>query len=130
MNNKKGKHHSTISRINKLKIKRGNKKILKNTLLLILLITTFFFVKKIYLINKCKDLSYATNYYFTNGEKDSSLLRIQESKLIFCDTNSAVVQVTGLSKTKPHKKITFDGHFEKGENDSWKMTTVYSADTF
>lgn len=128
MDHKKIKHHSTISRINKLKIKRRNKKIIKNSLLLILLIITFFFAKNIYLINKCKDLSYATNYYFTNGDKDSSLLRIQESKLIFCDTDSAVVQVTGLSKTKPHKKITFNGHFEKGKNDSWEMTTVYYAD--
>ena len=106
-------------------IKRRLRQLVSLSILFGTLFLLFSFIKLIYLTKGCKDLDYASNYYFTNGDNNESLLRIQNSTLIFSDSDSAVIKATGLSSSSPHKKTILEGHFKKGFFNSWKLENVY-----
>lgn len=106
-------------------IQKSIKLLLVLCFLFLIFSLSFFSTKKVYLTYKCKDFDYATKYYFTNGDKDESLLRVQSSTLVFSDTEKMVVRARGLSRSSPHEKVILEGHFKKGSFGKWYKESLY-----
>lgn len=53
-------------------------------------------------------------------------MRVRYMNLISKDNNTAVVEVFGLSKSKPHKNISLTGTFIKNVDGIWKISSVKS----
>lgn len=90
-----------------------------------IVICAFLSTHTLYISSNCKDLYYATEYYFTHGfSSDNKLLRVKNITLISCDDNTAVIEVYGLSKNKPHKSISIRGNFKKNTASSWYLDSI------
>lgn len=113
-----------VSRLEKLK-RRKRKNRLTLLVCSILVVGVVFFVSyKLYIKNKCKDLGYAVEHYFTSNKYDNSLLRVKNMDLVFSDDNTAIVKAYGLSKEEPHGESTIEGMFRKDSLDSWKLEST------
>lgn len=110
------------------KIKRSTRLKRRRLLLLFFALVIFIFcLRKIYVINKCKDLNYAANYYFVGETDKNGLSKISKSNLVFSDTDTAEIKAYGLTKGSPHKKICALGIFRRDSNNIWKLDS-YSCD--
>lgn len=102
----------------------------RSTLFKIIFVTAVIFSSFIaaynfYISMSCRDLSYAVEYYFTNGfSSKDKLLRVQTMSLINSDNNTALVEARGLSKSKPHKSISIKGNFKKSTSSSWYLEST------
>ncbi|MDO5038709.1 hypothetical protein [Clostridium sp.] len=92
-------------------------------LILSISLITVFTTKKVYAYIKCQDISSAVEYIMTSNI-DNALLRVQTMKLKFSDGNSAVVEISGLSKNKPHESLKVECHL-KYSNNHWKLENSY-----
>jgi hypothetical protein len=109
-----------LSRIKRLKIRR--KKIIRSLILLALIIfLSIYLLHELYIKNKSKDLQYAVEYSLTSGNSKERLLRVQNISLIFNDNKNAIVEVSGLSKSKPHASTKIKGTFKRGLLHSWQL---------
>lgn len=116
--------------VKRKKIKKSTRLKRRRLLLLFLALVIFIFcVRKIYVINKCKDLTYATNYYFVGKSDKNGLSRISRSSLIFSDTDTAEIKAYGLTKSSPHKKICASGIFRRDSNNTWKLDSYNCSDS-
>ena len=90
-----------------------------------IIICAFLSTHILYISSNCKDLYYATEYYFTHGfSSENKLLRVKNITLISCNENTAVIEVYGLSKNKPHKSISIRGNFKKDTTSSWYLDSI------
>lgn len=114
---------NTLSRCKRAKLRKMKiRRRISILVLLLILIGVSFFVRDRILIAKCQDLYYATEHYMTTGVFNSNkLLRVQTMKLIFSDTDSAVVEAQGLSDKAPNPRTTYKAFFKKNSNDSWTL---------
>ena len=53
-------------------------------------------------------------------------MRVQHISLISKDNNTAIVEVSGLSKSKPHKSTLLTGTFTRNSDGIWKLSSVES----
>jgi len=91
----------------------------------IIFITSFITIHNLYINTNCKDLYYSVEYNFTVGFTDKNkLMRVQHMSLISKDNTTAIVEVSGLSKTPPHKNTSFTGNFKKRSNGIWELCSV------
>lgn len=113
--------------------KKSNNKIIykKRRFYTLLILLCFFIVSlflsyKLYIYEKTKDLTFATEYYTTRGDNEASkVLRVKSMKLIFSDNDSAIVEIQGLRKKSPHIYISLKCHFHRNDFDSWVLTDIY-----
>lgn len=91
----------------------------------IIIIGSIILTKNLYIMISSKDLSFAVDYNFTNGypEKEK-LLRVQYMTLISREGDTAVVEVSGLTKESPHRNTTKTGVFKKNFFNSWTLKSV------
>lgn len=81
---------------------------------------------KLFLFNKCKDLTYAVEHFMTSrGNDDLKLLRVQTMKLVYSDGETAVVEAYGMGKSEPHATTSIKGHYKKDSFDSWTLDDSY-----
>ncbi len=92
-----------------------------------MILVSFFITRNIYISNNSKDLGFAVEYNFTTGSSsENELLRVQKMSLIYCDGETAVVEVSGLSKDEPHKNVSLKGSFKKDINKSWYLEKIFT----
>lgn len=107
----------------KVRLKKRKRRLLLTTIAFLscaIILTALLY--KFYINSKSKDLSYAINYTLTNkSEKDQRLLDIQKVNLVFKDEDSAIVEVSGLSKKKPHNDTNIKGYLKKTSSGVWKL---------
>lgn len=85
-------------------------------------------VKYIYTTNRCKNINYAVQYYFTAGMFNSyRMYNIGNINLSFSNGNMAVIKIDGLEKKSPHRKVAYNVFLEKNDNGTWKVKKVYPA---
>ncbi len=85
-------------------------------------------IKYTYTTNRCKNINYAVQYYFTTGIFNSyKMYNIGNVNLSFSNGNMAVVKIDGLEKKSPHRKVTYNVFLEKSNNGIWKVKKVYPA---
>lgn len=93
----------------------------------IIFISSFLTVHNLYINTNCEDLYFSVEYNFTSGlTQKNKLMRVQYMNLISKEGNTAVVEVYGLSKSKPHGSITLKGTFLKDELGVWTLHSVES----
>lgn len=131
MNANLSEQKPTIYKYQKSKsIKKTKNKFRKNSSIysiisiVLIVISSYFITQNFYLSKNSKDLSYAVEYAFTKSNTDNSLLRVKYMTLISCDGNSATVEASGLSKSKPHHTISIIGNFSKDNNQSWHLVEI------
>lgn len=111
---------------------KRKKKMIKNNkyyfwiTLFIILISTFMLTKKFYIMQNSKNLDFAVEHDFTNGEHYDThqLLRVQYMSLVYSDEGSTIVEVSGLSKESPHYNTSIKGRFKKDFFDSWYLSEI------
>ena len=123
---KNKKHTSKNKKRKVLKLKYNRIKQIISILSFLLLLFTFIFTSKtIYIKFKCRNLEYAVNYELSNDCGSNNLLRVQNSKLVFLDTDKVVINAQGLSKKEPHRTTIIEGHFTKDFFNSWDLENAY-----
>lgn len=106
----------------KLKPKKKKKNIYLTYIIFLSLIVFIYFAKNIYVNYRCKELYAAADYIFTTDKcKDLAILRVKHMTLEYSDEEKAIIKVSGLTKTPPHKTITLKGEFKKNALDSWEL---------
>lgn len=118
--NVRNKRVRRIDRFNKKKKRR----IRLTIILLILFSIVGFLLWQLYNKNQRKDLQFAVEQSLTTGNEAERLLRVQNMSLIFNDSDAAVVEVSGLSKQKPHASTKIKGSFRKGFMNSWELQSA------
>ena len=104
---------------------RKNRSIYSIITIGIIVMSSYFITHNFYVLLNSKDLYFAVEYNFTNNDNDAdSLLRVKHMILINYDGNTATVEVSGLSKTKPHHTISLEGTFTKDDNKSWHVNEI------
>ena len=92
--------------------------------LCLILFLCFNISKDYYIKLSSKDLAYAVNYNLTHNSSDKKLMRVKCMKLIEKKNTSAILYVSGLSSSKPHKTIYVTATFEK-KDDIWYLDRIY-----
>lgn len=122
-----------MQKINKVNSKRCNRNVLqrqkykriRGILILILTFSLFIYgIHSCYIKFKCKDLQYAVEYYLTLGHSDETLMTVKYITLTFKDDDSAIMDVSGLRKNKPHISTKLRATFKKTRGSSWKLDSV------
>lgn len=86
-------------------------------------------VKYTYISNKCKNINYAVNRYFTTGIfNEYKLYNVGKVNLSFSNGNVAFVKIDGMSKKPPHRKVGYSVFLEKNNKGIWKVKKVYPAE--
>ncbi|WP_294153812.1 hypothetical protein [uncultured Clostridium sp.] len=106
--------------------KRHNNNALYSIITTVLIvISSFFITQDFYILKNSQDLYYAVEYNFTRANDiNDSLLRVQYMTLISSDGQNATVEVSGLSKAKPHHTISMTGNFTRVSNKSWQIKEI------
>lgn len=113
------KKHSSKRKIN---IK---KRLMKNICITSILLTCFLASYNNYININSKDLSFSIEYNLTKGfPSNKKLFRVKSISLIESKNSTAIVKVSGLSKSTPHKTISILANFQK-ESDVWILKHVY-----
>lgn len=120
--------HNTTSRKKNYSLKK-QKNLLKLRILLILLLVltifSFYSLRKNYISYRCKSLTYAVDYYFTNWkDKNLRLLGVESITLIENDEDIATIEAVGLSYKTPRYTQTLVGKFIKNKDGSWEMNDI------
>lgn len=90
-----------------------------------IVISAFFITQNFYVLKNSQDLYYAVEYNFTkNSDVNKSLMRVKYMTLINSDGKNATVEVSGLSKSKPHHTISLTGKFTRDNNNSWQLKEI------
>lgn len=115
--------YQNTQRVKKIKRKpRRNNSIYSIITIGIIVISSYFITHNFYISSNSKDLYFAVEYNFTNNKNiEDSLLRVKHMTLINYDGNNATVEVSGLSKAKPHHTISLEGSFKKDDNKIWRL---------
>ena len=93
--------------------------------IVLIVISSYFITHDFYVSINSQNLYYAVEYNFTNNNDiNNSLLRVKYMTLISSDGKNAVVEVSGLSKSRPHHTISLEGSFSKDNNNSWKLKEI------
>lgn len=88
-------------------------------------ISAFYITHNIYISRNSKDLEFSVEYNFTSGFlSNNKLLRVQKMSLVYYDSETAIVEASGLAKDPPHKNTTLKGSFKKGDNKSWYLEKI------
>lgn len=123
-------HHKSNNFKKKHTLKRRKKLLTIRILLIssIFIIFSFYSLQKAYISNRCKNLTYAIDYYFTNWDDKNLRLRGVDS-IIFLEQNkdTAKVEVSGLSYIPPRYKQRLIGEFKKTEDGSWKIIELSNS---
>lgn len=123
-------YNNTTSRKKNYSVKKQKKLlILRISLISLLVLTSFSFysLRKNYISHKCKNLTYAVDYYFTNWkDKNLRLLGVESITLIENDESLATVEAIGLSYKTPRYTQTLVGKFVKNKDGSWEMHEISS----
>lgn len=83
-------------------------------------------VKYVYTSNRCKNIDYAVEKYFTTGIFNKyEMYQISSSNLSFSNGTIAVVKIYGTEKKIPHKKVAYSVFLEKNSRGTWKVKKVY-----
>lgn len=91
----------------------------------LIVISAFFITQDFYILKNSQDLYYAVEYNFTRANDiNDSLLRVQYMTLISSDGQNATVEVSGLSKAKPHHTISLTANFTRNSNKSWQIKDI------
>ena len=91
----------------------------------IIVISSYFITHNFYVFKNSQDLYYAVEYNFTKANNlNGSLLRVQYMTLISSDGQNATVEVSGLSKAKPHHTISLTGKFTRDNNKIWRIKEI------
>ena len=91
----------------------------------IIVISSYFITHDFYVLKNSQNLSYAVEYNFTkNSDINNSLMRVKYMTLISYDGKNATVEVSGLSKSKPHYTISLTGNFTKDADNSWQLKEI------
>jgi hypothetical protein len=99
----------------------------KHSIIILSLILIFSIGVFKYTENKSKNMSYAIEKYATSGFFNKHKLSIIENYyLAFSDGKIAVVEVTGITKKLPHKKIKYKLFLEKNTREVWKVKRLYT----
>ena len=86
------------------------------------------FIRFNYISNKCKDINYAVEHYFTSGTFNRyKLYSIGNLNLSFSNGNIAVVKIDGMEKKSPHRHVAYSVFLEKNSQGIWKVKKIYSA---
>jgi len=94
----------------------------------LIIIASFFITHNLYISSNSKDLGFAVEYNFTTGfSSENKLLRVQKMSLVYYDGETAVVEASGLSKTKPHKNISVKGSFKKDKTKTWYLEKLFTS---
>lgn len=85
-------------------------------------------IRSIYILNKCKNINYAVESYFTTGFLNNyKMYELNNMSLSFSTGTIAVVKLDGLEQKSPHKKVTYSVFLQKNSRGIWKVTKVYPA---
>lgn len=83
-------------------------------------------IKYKYDYNKCKDINYVVQKYFTTGIFNNyKMCSISKVNLSFSNGSTAVINVDGMEDKSPHKKVAYNVFLEKNTKGIWKVTNVY-----
>lgn len=120
--------HNTTSRKKNYSLKKQKKLRISRILLILLLILatfSFYSLRKNYISYRCKSLTYAVDYYFTNWkDKNLRLLGVESITLIENDEDIATIEAVGLSYKTPRYTQTLIGKFVKNKEGSWEMNEI------
>jgi hypothetical protein len=84
------------------------------------------FIKYTYTSNRCKNIDYAVQHYFTTGIFNSyKLYNIGIADLSFSNGNIAVVKIDGMEKKSPHRKVEYSVFLEKNSSGIWRVQKIY-----
>lgn len=98
----------------------------KFLLICLSLILTGGLIKYIYISNRCKNINYAVENYFTTGFLNNyKMYELNNISLSFSNGTIAVVKLDGLEQKSPHKKVTYSVFLEKNSRGIWKVKNVY-----
>lgn len=83
-------------------------------------------IKYKYTYNKCTDINYTVQKYFTTGIfNDNKMCSISKINLSFSNGSIAVINVDGMENKSPHKKVAYNVFLEKNTKGIWKVKNVY-----
>jgi hypothetical protein len=120
--------HNTTSRKKTYSFKKQKKLRISRILLILLLILaifSFYSLRKNYISYRCKNLTYAVDYYFTNWkDKNLRLLGVESITIIENDEDIATIEAVGLSYKTPRYTQTLIGKFVKNKDGSWQMNEI------
>jgi len=123
MNRREKMINKKVSRIDRYR-KKKRRQIRLTIFSLILISIACYFLWQLYNKHQRKDLQYAVEQSLTTGNESERLLIVKNISLIFNDSDSAVVEVSGLSKKEPHVNTKIKGCFRKGFMDSWELSSA------
>ncbi|MBC2580188.1 hypothetical protein [Clostridium sp. DJ247] len=85
-------------------------------------------IKYSYTTNRCRNIDYAVERYFTTGFFNNYRLdNIGTMNLSFSNGIMAVVKVDGMTRKTPHKRVAYSVFLEKSNNGVWKVRKIYPA---
>ncbi len=86
------------------------------------------FIKFTYTSNKCKNVDYAVQHYFTSGIFNRyKMYNIGTLDLSFSNGNIAVVKIDGMEKKSPHRQRAYSVFLERNSQGIWKVKKIYPA---
>lgn len=102
---------------------------LKKFLLICLLVVLIGgLIKYIYTLNRCSNINYAVENYFTTGIfNKNKMYQLSNINLSFSNGTLAVVKIDGLEQKSPHKKVAYSVFLEKNSRGTWKVKKIYPA---
>jgi hypothetical protein len=87
-------------------------------------------IKYTYITTKSKNINYAVERYFTTGIFNNyKMYNIETINLSFSNGSIAVVNVEGMEKKPPNKKVTYSAFLEKNSRGIWSVKKVYPSQT-
>ncbi|MFL0194911.1 hypothetical protein ACJDU8_04880 [Clostridium sp. WILCCON 0269] len=98
----------------------------KFILSIIVILLAILLVKNIYVSNKCIDINYAVENYFTTGIFNKyKLCNMENIDLSFSNGKIAFVKVEGMSSKTPHREMKYTVSLEKNSKGTWKVKKIY-----
>lgn len=120
-------HNTSLKRKRYIQKKRKNLIYIRLLLLLFisLVIFSLYSLHKTYVSHKCRNLTYAVDYYFTDyNDKNLRLLGVDSITLLENNENVVTVEVVGLSYVTPRYKQTLYGKLTRDKDGSWDIDNI------
>jgi len=93
--------------------------------IIIVLLLVILYIHHIILIHKCSDITYAAEYYTTNGIfNKNKLYKIDSYYLKFSDGHESTLVIAGIKKNPPHKVASYELTLIKDKSNIWKMKSI------
>ena len=120
------KRKKTIKINNKKRRIQRNRRILFSSILsLIILIFLGIIVRNLYITNRCSNLIYAIDHYFTSySDKDLRLIKVESISIISKTNNEIEIEASGFSYKKPYNKTTLIGRFTQNSHGQWVIQSI------